>query len=353
MNKLLKFLLAFALPMYVTEGGGGGGGGQESAPLSTDSFAEMLGGGGDNGQPETDPQNVDPDQDPIEEPDPAADPDADPDPVADPDADDPADDPAEQPEKDSTEAFLELEINGEKVTVSKDEAKNGYLRQQDYTQKAQRLAQERQEWNQHVAQQAAEVQQFSQEIGQLTNIDAAIAEYQAVDWAGLRESDPVSFAAHLAEFNDLRARRGEVERGIVQKQQQLTTAQAEAQRQTFVQQSQEAAAHMAAVVPGFGKEHVGQMREFGQKVGFTAAELAQVTDKRMLEVLYKAAQYDKQQSTTQQAIKKVSALPTKAAKAAPAAKPAAQLHVEKQTRRLEQTGSVKDFAALLGMTSRK
>jgi hypothetical protein len=95
------------------------------------------------------------------------------------------------------------------------------------------------------------------------------------------------------------------------------------------------------------------MREVGKKVGFTAAELANVTDKRVLEVLYKAAQYDKQQNTTQQAIKKVSALPTKASKPAPASKPAAQLHLEKQTRRLDQTGSVKDFAALLGMTSRK
>jgi hypothetical protein len=317
----------------------------EDQTLDTGSFAEMLSGGGDNEQPdEPDSQNADEAQEAAEDTAQEGGDEGEQD-----GADEAADDEqAEQPEKDSAEAFLELEINGEKVALTKDEAKNGYLRQQDYTQKAQRLAQERQEWGQHVARQAAEVQQFSQEIGQLTNIDAALAEYQAVDWQALRETDPVSYAAHMADFNEMRVRRGDVVAAIGQKQQTLTAAQ----RQAFVQQSQEAQAHMATIVPGFGKEHIAEMKALGQKAGFTDAELANVADKRMLEVLWKAAQFDKQQSTTQQAIKKVSALPTKAAKAAPAAKPAAQLHIEKQTRRLDQTGSVKDFAALLGMTKR-
>lgn len=314
----------------------------EDQPLNTDSFAEMLGGDDDNGQPETDPQSVEAEQEPSDETDlPEGEPEAEPE--GEPEAD-----PEGQPEADPADAFLELEINGEKVKVSKDEAKNGYLRQQDYTQKAQRLAAERQEWAQHVQRQAAEVQQFSQEIGQLTNIDAALREYQAVDWNALREADPVSYAAHMADFNDLRARRGDVAAGIQQKQQTLQAAA----RQDFVQKSQEAHAHMASIVPGFGKEHIAEMRAYGQKLGFTEAELANVADKRSLEVLWKAAQFDKQQQTTKQAIKKVSALPTKAAKAAPASKPAAQLNLEKQTRRLDQTGSVKDFAALLGMASR-
>jgi hypothetical protein len=312
----------------------------EDQPLNTDNFAEMLGGDDDNGQPETDPQSAETDQDPAQETDP---PEGDPE---DKPEGEPETDPEGQPETDPAEAFLELEINGEKVKLSKDEAKNGYLRQQDYTQKAQRLAQERQDWTQHVQRQTAEVQQFSQEIGQLTNIDAAIKQYQAVDWQGLRESDPMSYSTHMADFNDLRARRGDMVASISQKQQALTAAQ----QQDFAQKSQEAQAHMATVVPGFGKEHIAEMRNYGMKLGFSADELANVADKRSLEVLWKAAQFDKQQATTQQAIKKVSALPTKAAKAAPASKPADQLNFEKQTRRLQQTGSVKDLAAALSMT---
>jgi len=328
----------------------------EDQPLNTDSFAEMLGGDGDNEQTEqSDSQSAETDQEASEGTDQQDGS------TEGEDAQDGGDDDGEagdegqdeQPAKDSTEAFLELEINGEKVALTKDEAKNGYLRQQDYTQKAQRLAQERQEWNAHVAQQAAEVQQYAQEIGQLQGIDAALKQYGQIDWEQLRAEDPVSYAAHMADFQELRIRRGDVERGIGQKLQSLTAQQQQAQAQARAQQAQEAQAHMTALVPGFGKEHIGEMKALGQKAGFTDAELAQVTDKRMLEVLYKAAQFDKQQNTKQQAIKKVSALPTKAAKAAPAAKPAAQLHIEKQTRRLEQTGSAKDFAALLGMVPRK
>ncbi len=328
----------------------------EDTTLSTDSFAEMLGGGSENEQPGEgqDSQSADDAQDAGEETDQ-------------PDGNDAGDDAQdcdddngeagdegqdEQPEKDSAAAFLELEINGEKVKLTADEAKNGYLRQQDYTQKAQRLAQERQEWNQHVAAQVAEVQQFSQELGQLTNIDATLAQYQQVDWEALRAEDPVQYSMHLADFNDLRNRRGELAFGIQQKQQQLTAAQQQAQRQALAQQTQEAQAHLSALIPGFGKEHIAAMRDYGQKIGFTAAELAQVADKRMLEVLWKASQFDQQKATTQQAIKKVSALPTKASKPAPAAKPAQQLHIEKQTRRLSQTGKVSDFAALLASVPR-
>lgn len=351
MNPRLKRLLSRALPMNFADVDGGSSAGG-SGPMSTDSFAEMLSSGGDNEQTEqSDSQSADNAQENSEGTDQqdgneAGD-----------DAQDGGDDSGEageegqgeQPAKDSAEAFLELEINGEKVQVSKDEAKNGYLRQQDYTQKAQRLAQERQEWNAHVAQQAAEVKQYAQEIGQLQSIDAALAQYQQIDWDDLRETDPVNYGIHAADYNRLQVRRGEVERGIVQKQQTLTAQQQQAQAQARAQQTAEAQAHMAALIPGFGKEHIAEMKAIGQKAGFTDAELAGVTDKRMLEVLWKASQFDKQQNTKQQAIKKVSALPTKASKPAPAAKPAAQLQIEQQSRRLAQTGKVKDFATLLDL----
>lgn len=331
LNKLLKWLLAFALPTYITDGDGGGG------ALSTDSFAEMLGTPDEPDQPETESIDDEAAQETEQE---AAPDDAE-------QSEDPA--PDEQPEKDSPEAFLELEINGEKVSVSKDEAKAGYLRQADYTTKTQSLAVERQNVQAHLVQQFQQVQQMSNEIGQLTNIDASLSQYQQVDWAALRETDPLSYSTHLAEYNDLRNRRGEVVQGIGHKQQ----AMAQMQQQQFAQQTQEAQEHLAKVIPGFGKEHLSQMKEFGIKHGFQPAELANVADKRMLEVLYKASQYDAMQAKAQQAVKKVAALPTKANKAAPASAPAAQLNIDKQAKRVQQTGSVRDFAALLSMSPRK
>jgi hypothetical protein len=309
--------------------------------LTTNSFAEMMGGPADNEQTEdSDSQNDDTAQEVVEE---TAQDDAE---QQESEGDDQEQD--EQPEKDSAEAFLELEINGEKVKVSKDEAKNGYLRQQDYTQKAQNLARERQESQAHIQQQFAQVQQFSTEIGQLTNLDATLSQYQNVDWQALRETDPLSYSTHLAEYNDMRARRGEMVQAIGSKQQQFAQMQA----QQFQQQTQEAQTYLAAKIPGFGKEHLEQMKSFGTAHGFTPEELGNVSDKRMLEVLWKAAQFDKSQATTQKAVKAVAALPTKANKPAPASKPANEVNIDKQVKRVQQTGSLKDFGALLGMTKR-
>lgn len=313
----------------------------DTTTLNTDSFAEMLSGPDDNGQPDDlDPQSVDTDQDPEAVTDPDVVPDVDPDA-------DPATDPDGQPDADPAAVFLELEIDGEKVTVSKDEAKNGYLRQHDYTQKTQALARERQESQAHVQQQFAQVTQFSQEIGKLTNIDAALADYANVDWQTLRNDDPTAYAVHQAEFNNMRIQRGEVVAAIGQKQAQFTATQA----QQFAQQTAEAEQHLKTVIPGFGKDHLAQMKDYGVKAGFTPQELAVVADKRMLEILYKASQYDKTQADAKRAVKTVAALPTKASKAAPVAKPAAQVQTEKLARRVAQTGSVKDFAALLGAVS--
>lgn len=306
--------------------------------LTPDSFASMLGGEGDNEQPETDSQSAEAEQENSEN-------------TAQDEQDAESQDEAEgeeaqdeQPEKDSAPSVIELEIDGEKLALTKEEIEAGYKRQKHYTQSMQNLAREKQDQAEFVKAQMESVTQFSREIGQLHQIDATLQQYQNVDWQALRAEDPLSYSTHLAEFNDLRARRGDVVNQIGQKQQQLTAKQQE----TFATQTKEAAAHMATVVPGFGEQHLKQMKEFGTKLGFSAQELSAISDKRVMEALYKASAYEKAQAETKQAVKKVSALPTKAAKPAPAAKPALEQRTEKLKNRLAQTGSVKDFGALLG-----
>lgn len=313
-----------------------------AAPLNTDSFAEMLSGPSDNEQPETDSQSAETEQEAEQETAEEGNEEA---PEGEEtEADEKQD---EQPDEDSTEAFLELEIDGEKVKVSKEEAKNGYMRQRDYTQSKQNFAVEKQAAQQHIMKQFGEVQQMSQEIGQLTNIDAALQQYNNVDWQALRESDPLSYGIHKAEFNDMRIQRDGVVAAIGQKQASFGAMQAE----EFAAKTAEAQAYLAKEIPDFGKEHIAAMKEHGTKLGFKAEELATVTDGRMMQALWEASQYRALKAKTSQAVKTVAALPTKAAKAAPVAKPAQQKNLENQTRRLGQTGSVKDFAALLGMAN--
>lgn len=250
----------------------------------------------------------------------------------------------EQPEKpDSSEVFLEWESNGEKIRVSQEELKNGYLRQQDYTQKTQNLASERQALQTRVQQEFQAVQAMAAEFGQLTSIDSQLQQFQQVDWRALKEADPLQYATAMADWNALRAQREEVSRQIEGKRQYMTQLQA----QQFEEATKEASEYLRKEIPNFGPDSLKAMKQFGEKMGFTAQELSQVADKRMLHVLWQAAQWQALQEKKPALQSKVKALPTKATKPAAPAAPAKQAQLEKQQRRLAQTGKVNDFAALL------
>lgn len=249
----------------------------------------------------------------------------------------------EQPEKDSSEVFLEWESNGEKIRVSQDELKNGYLRQQDYTQKTQNLARESQALQARVQQEFQAVQSMAAEFGQLANIDAQLQQYSQVNWQALKEQDPFAYSTALAEMNNLRATREDVSRHIDGKRQYMTQLQA----QNFQQATAEAAEHLKKAIPNFGAETLKTMKQYGENLGFSAQELATVADKRMLQVLYEASQWRALQDKKPALQNKVKALPTKATKPAAQPVPQKQVQLDKQMRRLSQTGKTTDFAALL------
>lgn len=250
----------------------------------------------------------------------------------------------EQPEAESSEVFLEWESNGEKIRVSQEELKSGYLRQQDYTQKTQNLARESQALQQRVQQEFQAVQSMAAEYGQLTTIDQQLQQFQQVNWGALKESDPLSYATALADMNNLRATRDDVARQIEGKRQYMTQLQV----QTFQQQTAEAAEHLKKVVPNFGRETIESLKKYGQAKGFSAEELSGVADKRMLEVLWEASQWRALQEKKPAIQNKVKALPTKATKAAAPAAPQSQ--IDNHLKRLSKTGKVDDFAALLKST---
>lgn len=251
----------------------------------------------------------------------------------------------EQPdEPDSADDFEEWEQDGEKIRVTKDELKKGYLRQKDYTQKTQQFANERQAIQQRIQAEFTAVQSLAGEYGQLANIDNQIQQYQSLNWQQLRDADPITYSTALAEYNNLRSVRDDAARAISSKQQYMQQQSA----QQFAEQTKEAAEHLKKVIPNFSKQHVDAMKSYGAAKGFSAEELAQVSDKRMLEVLYEAAQWRALKAKKPAIDNKVKAVPTKATKQGTQSAPTTQLNIQKNLKRVQQTGNVKDFAALLG-----
>jgi hypothetical protein len=93
-------------------------------------------------------------------------------------------------------------------------------------------------------------------------------------------------------------------------------SEAEQQRsQQFQQASNKALEHLGSVIPKFdASTHIPALRDYGIKAGYSADELAQVADKRHLEVLWKASQWDSLQAKKPEAVAKVKAAPPKTTK---------------------------------------
>src|SRR6478672_3812202 len=231
-----------------------------SDELTVEQLASELSGDSDNEQPETDSQSAEVEQQTAEPQDEAqeqSDAEAEP----------------EQPETDSA-PLVELELDGEKVQLTVDEVKKGYLRQQDYTQKAQTLARERQEIQTRIQQDFQSMQAMAGEIGQLTSIDGRIAQYDQATLQQLRESDPPAYAFHLAELNNLRAMRGDLVAKLQGKHQHMQQQQA----QQRAEKAGEALEYLKTVIPNFSQDTVKSLEQRLLKNGYTLDELAQKTD---------------------------------------------------------------------------
>lgn len=316
------------------------------AALSTDDFATLLSQASQPEQPTEDSsaaetQEGQVDAEPAAEAEEAA-----PEQEAAPEAEAPGEQDG-QPQGPTDDAVVKWETAaGETFEVPVSELKNGYMRDADYRQKTQAVAEERKAAMQQLQQQAAHIEALAPELGALNGLQQQLQQYQNLDWNAIRAADPQQHSALLADYLLLKDRVGEAQQRIAARREQINAAQL----QSFQQATKEAAEHLKRVIPNFGDATIRQMQEFGKKSGFTDAELANVADKRMLETLWKASQWDALQAKKPAVENKVKALPPKKAPATSA--PPRNAKQEQITKALQsrRAMSTDDFAALLKAT---
>lgn len=211
-------------------------------------------------------------------------------------------------------ATVKLKFNGEEIEKPLEEVVNLAQQGLDYTQKTQKLAEERREVEAYAQTVKVQEQQFQQqvqvqqaliqEIAVVTSIDQQIAQYQALDWNALSDNDPVEAQKAFFRYNQLQTQRGQMVAELQQKQNQINQAN--------IQRLQEQAAKGMEVVskeiPNWGPEMQRSIREVGKEYGFTDEELSQVIDPRNVKVLYDAMQWRKLQANPT-ANKKITAAP--------------------------------------------
>ena len=103
---------------------------------------------------------------------------------------------------------MTVNVTEEEVTL--DELMKGYSRQSDYTKKTQDLSTERKQmeemqrqYNSEISQIQAEREQYVESLNQIiANSSTGLDKFDNVDWASLRDSDPIEYVTKKEEFRE-------------------------------------------------------------------------------------------------------------------------------------------------------
>jgi len=190
--------------------------------------------------------------------------------------------------------------------VTPDEAKKGYLRQQDYTQKTQTLAEERQSFvteKQGFGEQqnaAAEAIMFAMNI-----VEPQLVQGSQTDWNTLMNDDAYAHAEQWASYQQAQHRYTQLQGAAQALTQQNQAQQVEASK---AYQAEQAKALTMAIPdladPKKGKALQTQLREYALSTGLTDAEATGIKDHRVIVMMNKARLYDELMSARKTVVKK-------------------------------------------------
>jgi len=200
-----------------------------------------------------------------------------------------------------------LNVKGKQVQVDLEELKNGYQKGADYTQKTQGLAEERRAFDAEKNAVAQERQQYNQALTQFQQLmNEQYQQYSNIDWAQLKEDDPIGYMTRKEEMRDIETRH----QRAAQEQQQVT----QQQQQQYARQHQELVAKEMDLLgeklpdwknPDKRAKLSEELKLYATNIGYSKEDLDGVTDHRSLLILNKARLYDKIQKSNPRKIKQV------------------------------------------------
>jgi hypothetical protein len=218
-------------------------------------------------------------------------------------------------------ALEEVEWEGAKYQLPP-QLKSALMRQQDYTQKTQAVAERERMVALHQQRQQIEgafQQSVSQEQIQLHQLEAAIKQYENVNWQQL-DTDTLVRTKH--QLDSIRDQRDQVKQALDGKRQQFEAQVQDLTRQALAKANEV----LQRAIPKWGPEVQRDLMSYGQNEGFTDVELGSIRDPRLIKTMWKAQQWDKLQAGKTVAAKRASGVPPvlKPGAAKPVASPQAQ-----------------------------
>ncbi len=242
-----------------------------------------------------------------------------------------------------------VKVDGQEMQVPLEELLAGYSRNQDYTRKTMKLAEERKvaeaEFNAVREERAA----YSQLLGALQQQVEASVQNEP-DWDRLRIEDPIEFGAQWAEHQ----RKQQKLMAIRSEQSRLAEIQQRQQIEYVAQNLEREKSLLVEAIPEWknpdkARAERTEILEYGKKIGFSDSELSTITDHRAVVALRKAYLYDKAlaRKATLKPVEKPAAPVLRPGSANTAPRPQSEMTRAKQ--RLAKTGSVQDAAAAFSL----
>lgn len=245
------------------------------------------------------------------------------------------------------EQLVTIKIDGKEVQVPLSELKNGYQRQADYTRKTMEAAEQRKAAEAESQKAIQERQTYAENLQRLQlQLEGALQEQQNIDWDQLLNTDPQEYLRQQHLFQKRQAAWQQNQAAQVQLAQKVQAEQ-EAQRQTHLQQQQEA---LLAKLPEWQDSKKAQadklaIRDYLLQEGYDELTVSNLADANMVVTARKAMLYDQMMAKAKAVSKQVATLPTKVEKPGTGANPG----LDKRSsafQQLSKTGRVEDAASL-------
>ena len=236
-----------------------------------------------------------------------------------------------------------VKVDGEEVEVTLDELQSGYSRQQAYTKRSMELAEQRKAFEAEQAETRQIRDAYAQQLDQLA---AQIQQttQQEPDWRALAETmSERDLFLYKAEWDQQK----EYQKQVQAEQERIAAEKSREQEQELRKHLEVQRTDMLNRIPAWQDEDVreAERREvitYAQKrIGFSEEEIANASDARAIELLYKAWQWDQLQEKKPAAKKRT----RKAPKMAKAGRPKTKREVASRSRqearkRFESAGTV-------------
>lgn len=245
-----------------------------------------------------------------------------------------------EPEEEAADPDLvEIEVDGASYKVP-EALKDKFMLQADYTRKTQEVAEQRKQieqgWQQ-LQQHAALQQQNLGEYAQLMALDGQLQQFQSVDWNALYDSDPAEFVRIKEARRDLIDQRTGLANKIGALQQQNMAEQ----QQHYAKAVDEGQAVLKRDIPNWNTDMAKSLNQYAMdKLGFTAEEVNNIIDPRVVKGIHKAYQFDQLKAGKTVTDKKLANLPKVSKPGSQSQKTVAQSREQDARKILKKTGSI-------------